>query len=149
MSKGVEDGFRLLALRVRHTWDTHVLGVARPQGVDIQGMAGPRNTSWIPWPPLVMHPRVSRLHARNENEIWILAAGCQLKSRYEQNIGRISSHAFQQEKSTFHCLLCGSLSGPYGVGHPRGKKAAGCRLQAAGCRLQAARPAGGPTPKRP
>jgi hypothetical protein len=55
VSKGVEDGRRLQAGHPINTLKT-VLGVARPQGIEGLGMAGPSQTSGSPWPPLAIHP---------------------------------------------------------------------------------------------
>jgi hypothetical protein len=56
VSKRVEDGRRPLALRAGHLRNDCkvVLGVARPQGVERLGMAGPGETLGSPWIPLAI-----------------------------------------------------------------------------------------------
>jgi hypothetical protein len=60
VSKRVEDYRRPLAMRVGHPTNGRkaILAVARLQGVEGSGMAGPGETSGSPWPHIAM-----RLHA--------------------------------------------------------------------------------------
>jgi hypothetical protein len=58
VSKGVEDGRRPPAVRAGHR--KAVLGVARPQGVEGLGVAGPGKTLGSPWRPLTIWAWVDR-----------------------------------------------------------------------------------------
>jgi hypothetical protein len=61
VSKGVEDGRRLLAWSAGHPWNgsNAISGVACPQGIDGLGMANPGETLGSPWPPLAIRPSLS------------------------------------------------------------------------------------------
>jgi hypothetical protein len=54
VSKGIEDGHKLPALRVGHC--KAVPGVAQPQGVEGSGMADLGVTLGSPWAPLARRP---------------------------------------------------------------------------------------------